>query len=222
MGLFITKLWTAPQEFFLIALIVVFSICLHEYCHARCALMMGDPTAADRGHLTLNPFRQMGVFSLIMFLIAGIAWGMVPVDPEKARSRYPWGPAAIALAGPAANFALALIGWLAFGFFGSRMLRQGHDAQTLMMSNLLLLIFLLGVYNIILLIFNLIPAPGLDGWNVLAELFPRLRNLSSEVAKGAMLGLMILAFMGVSFLFQAGLWLMLQFLQFGYYAAGGA
>ena len=118
MGLFITKLWTAPQEFFLIALIVVFSICLHEYCHARCALLMGDPTAADRGHLTLNPFRQMGLFSLVMFLVAGIAWGMVPVDPEKARSRYPWGPAAIALAGPAANFALALAGWLLFGFFG--------------------------------------------------------------------------------------------------------
>lgn len=210
MGLFITKLWTAPQEFFLIALIVVFSICLHEYCHARCALMMGDPTAADRGHLTLNPFRQMGVFSLIMFLIAGIAWGMVPVDPEKARSRYPWGPAAIALAGPAANFALALIGWLAFGFFGSRMLREGHDAHSLMMSNLLLLIFLLGVYNIILLIFNLIPAPGLDGWNALCTLFPSIGKTSSETLKGVMIFLIFAVFMGVRYLFQAAYWIMFQ------------
>ena len=210
MGLFITKLWTAPQEFFLIALVVIFSICLHEYCHARCALMMGDPTAADRGHLTLNPFRQMGVFSLIMFLVAGIAWGMVPVDPEKARSRYPWGPAAIALAGPAANFALALIGWLAFGFFGSHMLRQGHDAHSLMMSNLLLLIFLLGVYNIILMIFNLIPAPGLDGWNVLYTLFPSIGKTSSETLKGVMIFLIFAAFMGVKYLFQAAYWIMFQ------------
>ena len=210
MGLFITKLWTAPQEFFLIALIVVFSICLHEYCHARCALMMGDPTAADRGHLTLNPFRQMGVFSLVMFLVAGIAWGMVPVDPQKARSRHSWGPAAIALAGPAANFALALIGWLAFGFFGSRMLRQGHDAQTLMMSNLLLLIFLLGVYNIILLIFNLIPAPGLDGWNVLCSLFPSIGKTSSETLKGVMIFLIFAAFMGAGYLFRAAYWIMFR------------
>lgn len=210
MGLFITKLWTAPQEFFLIALIVVFSICLHEYCHARCALLMGDPTAADRGHLTLNPFRQMGLFSLVMFLVAGIAWGMVPVDPEKARSRYPWGPAAIALAGPAANFALALAGWLLFGFFGTRMLRQGHDAQTLMMSNLLLLVFLLGVYNIILLIFNLIPAPGLDGWNALYALFPSIRKTSSETLKGVMIFLIFAAVMGVGYLFRAAYWIMFQ------------
>ena len=59
MGMFITKLWTEPQEFFLIVLVVVFSICLHEFCHAYAALLLGDSTAADRGHLTLNPLKQM-------------------------------------------------------------------------------------------------------------------------------------------------------------------
>ena len=55
MNLFITRAFTEPKTFCMITLVVVFSICLHEFFHAWTALKFGDTTAADRGHLTLNP-----------------------------------------------------------------------------------------------------------------------------------------------------------------------
>ena len=58
MNLFITQAFTDTKMFLMVTLVVVFSICLHEFFHAWTALRFGDTTAADRGHLTLNPLRQ--------------------------------------------------------------------------------------------------------------------------------------------------------------------
>ena len=216
--MFIKTLFTEPLHFLMVCVILVFSICLHEYCHAWMAVREGDDGAAE--FMTLNPLRQMGLMSLLMMALIGIAWGAVPVDLSKLRSR--WSRIRISLAGPAANLVLLLVA--AAGVFCIGLVASGTQSESALPLLRALTNFFLyfGIYNFTLMAFNLIPAPGLDGWNVLAEFFPRLRHLSSEFVKGAMLGLMILAFMGVTYLFQAGLWLMLQFLQFGYYAAGGA
>ncbi|MCK5845103.1 MAG: site-2 protease family protein, partial [Victivallales bacterium] len=85
-------------------LIIVFSICCHEYMHARTALWQGDDTAARTGHLTLNPLKQMGLISIFMLFMFGIAFGQVPVNPNKMRK--PWGEALVSFAGPFANIAL--------------------------------------------------------------------------------------------------------------------
>jgi Zn-dependent protease len=204
MGMFVTKLWTAPQEFFLIVLVVVFSICLHEFCHAYAALLLGDSTAADRGHLTLNPLKQMGVFSIIMFLFLGIAWGSVPVDEQRLRARTSYGPLLVSLAGPFANFMLALISYCLFGVLQV----MGPDKPGSAMVNLLLLLFLFGVYNIVLMLLNLIPAPGLDGWAVARALFPKMADGSSETLKGILIFLIFAAFFCLHYLFTFGMMIM--------------
>ena len=216
--MFIKTLFTEPLQFLMVCVILVFSICLHEYCHAWMAVREGDDGAAE--FMTLNPLRQMGLMSLLMMALIGIAWGAVPVDLSKLRSR--WSRIRISLAGPAANLFLLLVAAAGVFFIGfaAKGAQSGSGLPLLRALTHFLLYF--GVYNFTLMVFNLIPAPGLDGWNVLAEFFPKMRNISSEVAKGAMLGLMILAFMGVNFLFQAGVWLMFLFLKLGYYAGGGA
>jgi Zn-dependent protease len=58
--MFIKLLFSDPRLFLSLALVVIFSICVHEFMHAYIALKNGDPTAADAGHLTVNPFKQMG------------------------------------------------------------------------------------------------------------------------------------------------------------------
>ena len=79
----------------------------------------GDSTAADQGHLTLNPLKQMGMFSLIMLLVAGITWGQVPVNPNMMRRRY--SHALVAAAGPLTNIALffifCVLAFVAHNFF---------------------------------------------------------------------------------------------------------
>ena len=184
MNLFILKAFTEPKAFLMLTLVVVFSICLHEFFHAWTALKFGDPTAADRGHLTLNPLKQMGPISIIMFLILGFAWGAVPVDTNLLRARNRHAPALVALAGPATNFGLFLIGFFFFGFLYNR---TGYRFEDVVM-----LFLLLGYFNAFLCIFNLLPIPGLDGWAALTEYVPRLQRLSSEFAKGVTIFLIFL------------------------------
>ncbi len=193
---FIQTLWSNPVYFFMVALIVIFSVCLHEYFHAQAGVWEGDESLVD--HLTLNPLKQMGFLSILMLAIIGIAWGAVPVDRSQLRSR--WSMLKVSLAGPAANLLLLILAWVLFALsFKEGLYRQGAEYQTAQEF-----ILLLGVYNFILLIFNLVPAPGLDGWNVVAELFPRLRNVSSELVKGIMLFIMLAAFMGIGLLYGVG------------------
>ena len=60
-GFFLSRLAESPLDYISWVLIIVFSICVHEYAHARAALRYGDDTAARSGHLTLNPLVQMGL-----------------------------------------------------------------------------------------------------------------------------------------------------------------
>ena len=196
MNLFILSAFTDTKTFLMIALVVVFSICLHEFFHAWTALKFGDTTAADRGHLTLNPLKQMGPFSIIMFLVLGFAWGAVPVDNYVLRARNRHAPAIVALAGPATNFGLFLIGFFFFGFLSPRMwnLMENEVAGQTVVEFFLIL----GCYNAFLCIFNLLPVPGLDGWAALTEYVPRMKSFSSEFVKGVTIFLIFL------FLFLSG------------------
>ncbi len=113
MRLFIFYMSESPAYYFSWVFSVMFSICVHEYAHAAMALHHGDDTASQRGHLTLNPLVQMGIRSLILLFVIGIAWGSVPVNLAKLRTRR--SAAAVAFAGPLANLFLCVI----FGFRGN-------------------------------------------------------------------------------------------------------
>ena len=168
----------------MITLAVIPAICLHEYFHAQVALWCGDPTAAMQGHLTLNPLKQMGLMSLIMFLMIGIAWGGVPVNPNNLTRR---GRVLTAVAGPTMNFVLFVLAILTYPLLA---------IYTAAPPLLITYIFTVGVYNLILFIFNLLPVPGLDGWIILNQ-FVRIRKVNSEFFKG----FMVLLIFGMLMLF---------------------
>ena len=205
-GLFITRLFSEPEVFFMLSLIVVFSICLHEYAHARTALAFGDPTAAMNGHLTLNPLKQMGVISLVMLLFIGVAWGAVPVNEQLLRSRSRWGVLFTSLAGPFTNFILALTGWSLLGLAVVTPLPDYIGTTSAM--RLVNFIFYFGFMNIIPLHAQSSSVPGLDGWNALRFFFPRVANFSSEAAKGIMLFLFFAVLMSFSYLAKAARFIM--------------
>lgn len=180
--MFISMLFESPRMFATALFLVVFSVCCHEFMHAFVALKMGDDTAARCGHLTLNPLRQMGLLSLVMLLFIGIAWGQVPVNRANFRSRA--GMVLTSLAGPLTNFALWLI------FIVLCLITGLHSDNRFAMSMLAYGAML----NFVLFVFNLLPIPGLDGFNILIEFFPGLFRRDSEVIKGAYLLMVILLF----------------------------
>ena len=180
--MFLSPLWENPRVFAAALFLVVFSVCCHEFMHAFVALKMGDDTAARCGHLTLNPLKQMGIFSLIMLLFIGIAWGQVPVNRANFRSRA--GRVATCLAGPLTNLVL----WLLFMILS---LATAMNSDNRFAVNMLAYGAML---NLVLFVFNLLPIPGLDGFNVLVEFFPGLFRRDSEVVKGAYFLMIVLLF----------------------------
>ncbi len=187
---FIAELFENPQIFLIWVLVAVFSICCHEFMHAWTALRQGDPTAADAGHLTLNPLKQMGLFSLLMLAICGIAWGAVPVRPEQMRYRY--SDALVAFAGPATNYVLFLTFGIALYFVG---FDADNPASILLQTG--------SVLNAVLFLFNMLPIPGFDGFAILRSFIPWLGKLRSEWVTGLYFLLFFLIFFSFQLLWQA-------------------
>ena len=188
--MFISRLFSDPRQFAATALIVIFSICAHEFMHAFVALKCGDSTAADRGHLTMNPFKQMGLMSLVMLAILGIAWGQVPVNPANLRTR--GARIAVSAAGVTANFALAAIFALLCAVtvvccphreFAVNMLFYGSSI------------------NLVLMAVNLFPVPGFDGWKILTEFWRP--NTSSQLTGGVFFVMVIALFYGIEYIYGA-------------------
>jgi Zn-dependent protease len=158
-----------PNQFFSI-IVLLFSIVIHEVSHGWAALKLGDDTAEKMGRLTLNPIPHLDIFgSILLPLIliithAGVIFGWakpVPYNPLKLR-KPGRDSALLALAGPAANFSLALV-------FGLLMRIGARSAFGLPFLSFLGIIVQI---NLILAIFNLLPIPPLDGSKILFYFFP--------------------------------------------------
>lgn len=184
--MFITTLFSDPRTFATLTLIVIFSVCLHEYLHAWAALKLGDPTAAELGHLTMNPFKQMGIISIIMLLFIGLAWGQVPVNPQNLDSKFK--RIAVSLAGVAGNILLAIIFSLS-AFFTMIHLSQELFAITMLLQA--------AVINMVLFCINIMPIPGLDGFNIIREFIKINSQKTAEAANVFFFILMMILFFSI-------------------------
>ncbi|TMB92557.1 MAG: site-2 protease family protein [Chloroflexi bacterium] len=150
---------------------------LHELAHAAVAMRCGDPTPRRSRLLTLDPRRHLDPFGTSALLIAGIGWSK-PVSPDPLHVRRNTQRAAIAVAGPLANlavaaaFAIALrVEVLASGINVDGFLILAQFTAQGILVGLLLEGFLV---NVALFVFNALPLPGLDGYAVLrSALFTR-------------------------------------------------
>ncbi len=192
----------AIDPFYIISWIVIitFSICVHEFAHAWAALRLGDDTAVQRGHLSLNPLVQMGWMSLLLLAMFGIAWGAVPVDPRRLRTagRAAW----VAAAGPLANLLLAVV---FSGLMVAARLALPDRSQLIPVQ----FFRLASVANGILCLFNLLPLPMFDGWTVMAALVPPLRSVDPLRVQTISWLVLLLVFTTPAgdWVWQSGFWL---------------
>ncbi len=170
---FIQNLFGSQQQqlfFGCVVVTVVISIVLHELAHGWAAIWQGDDTPRQMGHMTADPMVHMGGFSLLMLVLVGMAFGLMPVNPRNFRSRY--GDALVSAAGPAMNFLLALVALTALAVWvkssGSALEGPAKNGQYFLQ--------IFGMANIALGIFNLLPVPPLDGSTVLGNFVPAYRR----------------------------------------------
>jgi len=162
----------------------LFSTTFHEAAHAFASMRLGDRTAYYGGQVSLDPIPHirrsvfgMVVFPILSFLLGGwmVGWASTPYNPRWAYT-YPKRSAVMSLAGPTANFILMVLAAL-FIHLGIRTgifvvpERMSFPLVTQpvhggLVAILALFISILFTLNLILLVFNLIPLPPLDGSGV--------------------------------------------------------
>jgi Zn-dependent protease len=158
-------------------IILVLSITVHEFGHAYVADRLGDRLPRQQGRVTLNPASHADPIGTLLIpglglLFGGLmfGWGRpVQVSPASFSRRFSMrvGHLMVAAAGPLMNIGFALvISLILFGLYRSQVLVAEPNS---LYQSLSLAIYL----NFGLAIFNLVPAPPLDGGTVLAGVLPR-------------------------------------------------
>jgi Zn-dependent protease len=182
----------------------VMSVVLHELAHGVVGYLGGDYTIKERGGLSLNPLQYVDplmsiVLPAVMLAVGGtpLPGGVTYVDRSLLRSR--WWESAMSLAGPAMNFGLFLllalplhpaVGWV----------RLGAGEQPTNFHHFLGAMVFLQFFTAL---FNLIPVPPLDGFQmVAAHLGERVRRLSAPPIGYGCLILFFLLLRGVRDLWQ--------------------
>lgn len=155
----------------------------HEYAHGYAALKQGDPTAQKLGRLTWNPIRHIDpVMTVILPLLTYFGGGLfgqplilggakpVPVDPRNYRS-YRRGDIIVSLAGVATNAVLVIVCVVLTVILGlvARVLPAASTPVAIMQTMLMAGIS----FNLVLVAFNLLPIPPLDGSHVIKHFLPR-------------------------------------------------
>ncbi|MCH7566822.1 MAG: site-2 protease family protein [Nitrospirae bacterium] len=175
-----------------VSLPLILAIVLHEYAHGWVANRFGDPTARMEGRLTLNPLAHVDPFGSIIFPLiclimpVGLLLGWakpVPINPSRLRNPRR-DMALVAAAGPAMNLVLAIASALLIGLFfridpslaASWPPHPGMEPRRDLLGMILLPLTAMASYsvliNVLLMTFNLIPIPPLDGGRVMTSLLP--------------------------------------------------
>ncbi len=188
-GLLITLLLTLPA--------VILCLSIHETCHGLAAYALGDRTAANQGRLTLDPMAHIDPMGFLCMLLLGFGWAKpVPVNPRYFR-KIDRDMMLVALAGPSANFLLAVIFgvllWAAVSFLPFVQWKD-NSAYIFCLSSLQAGV----IINFGLGWLNLLPIPPLDGSKILAYFLPpQYAWRYMEAARYGFIILLILLFTGI-------------------------
>lgn len=146
---------------------IVIGVTFHEFAHGFVSHLFGDPTPKNQGRLTINPLAHIDPFGFVALFLAGFGWGVpVQIDPRYYKHRR-LGEIAVGFAGVATNLVIAII----FSFIVKFVLMSGVSQDSVVVATLIDILINVVLINIVLMVFNLIPVPPLDGFGIITQIF---------------------------------------------------
>lgn len=154
-------------EIIQLAIILAVSIWMHEYAHAYVSYRLGDPTPKLQWRLTPNPLKHIDPIWFLMIFVAHFGRGKpVQINPLYYKKPRRW-ELMVALAGPATNLILAIVGILIILIYAKIMGWTPNDIFTNNIDPIINFWINFSYLNIALAVFNLIPIAPLDGYRLI-------------------------------------------------------
>lgn len=147
---------------------IIIGLTFHEAAHGFVSYWLGDPTPKLQGRLTLNPFSHIDPIGFLALFFAGFGWGQpVQIDPRYYKHRRR-DELLVAVAGVVTNFIIAFAASLILKLMANNM---GVTVMYGLGQIAFSIVYYIMTINIMLMIFNLIPVPPLDGFSILTQIF---------------------------------------------------
>ncbi|MBQ0079331.1 MAG: site-2 protease family protein [Eubacterium sp.] len=165
--------YSSPTQWLMFKLLmlpgIIIGLAFHEYAHAIVAFKLGDPTPKMQGRVTINPVAHIDWLGFAALLLCGFGWGQpVEINPWNFKNRRR-DELLVSVAGVAMNLLIAIIfAFIAKGIY----MAAGPNILSVGMGNIVWQMIINVIFiNLVLMIFNLIPCPPLDGFSIVGELF---------------------------------------------------
>ncbi|MCQ2548051.1 MAG: site-2 protease family protein [Clostridia bacterium] len=161
-----------PIQWFIDRLImlpgIIIGLSFHEFAHAAASNILGDPTPKMQGRLTVNPMAHIDPVGFIALMFVGFGWGVpVEIDPRHYKNQR-FGELITALAGVVMNFLIAIVFTVILKFTIEIAGSGIEGTWGYYLNSVIQQIILI---NLVLMIFNLLPVPPLDGFGIITQLF---------------------------------------------------
>lgn len=168
------------------------------YAKALAADKLGDKTPRFQGRLTLNPSAHIDLIGFLMILIAGFGWTKPLNTNPSAYKRGYKDAIKVSVAAPLANLLVGFLGTILYVFTYKFLSNILPDTIYFILINM---IWLIATINISLFVFNLLPIPGLAGFEIFRDLWPKtFYKVSDKIYQYQFLILIAIIFIGGSIL----------------------